>query len=261
MTEWNAEHYSLQSGLQRLMADEQLASLVLDGTERILDVGCGDGRVTAAIAERVPQGSVLGVDQSHNMVAFASNHFGRSDYPNLHFEVADACSLPYQSEFDLVVSFNALHWVPEQELALRSVRAALKPGGRAALRFVPAGERESIEAVIEKVRTSEQWQAYFRNFRTPFVHFTPESYEELARANGLNVMSAEVSTAAWDFGSREAFAAYCQTTLVSWTRCLPEQAKMMFITEVLDRYRLVAADSPEEANTFKFYQIAMTLTP
>jgi trans-aconitate 2-methyltransferase len=73
MTEWNAESYSRQSSLQQAMAEEQLSSLTLEGSERILDVGCGDGKITAAIAARVPRGSVLGVDPSRDMIAFASS--------------------------------------------------------------------------------------------------------------------------------------------------------------------------------------------
>jgi len=130
MTEWLASAYNQQSSLQQAMAEEQLRLLTLAGSERILDVGCGDGKISAAIADRVPAGSVLGVDPSHDMIAFASSRFatvpagrGGSAHPNLRFEVADARRLPYQAEFDLVVSFNALHWVPEQDEALRSIRA------------------------------------------------------------------------------------------------------------------------------------------
>ena len=118
------------------------------------------------IAGRVPRGSVLGVDPSHDMIAFATGHFPPSVRPNLRFEVADARRLPYRREFDLVVSFNALHWVPEQEDALRSIRSALRPGGRAILRFVPQGERTSLEDVIEDVRESAGWAEFFRGFRT-----------------------------------------------------------------------------------------------
>jgi SAM-dependent methyltransferase len=84
-----------------------LALLRLKGSERVLDIGCGDGRITAEIAARVPQGSVIGVDSSHDMIAFASSHFGLELRPNVRFEVADAGSLPFREEFDLVVSFNA----------------------------------------------------------------------------------------------------------------------------------------------------------
>ena len=69
MAEWNAGDYNQHSSLQVAMAQERLDSLVLKGTERILDVGCGDGKRTVQIAARVPGGSVLGVDPSEPMIA------------------------------------------------------------------------------------------------------------------------------------------------------------------------------------------------
>src|SRR5271165_6529514 len=134
MTEWKASEYERISALQHTMAEEVLTLLDLKGNERILDIGCGNGKSTSEIAARVPQGSVVGVDASANMVAFASSEYAVS-HPNLRFQVADARHLGFGPEFDLVVSFNALHWVPEQELALRSIRSALKPEGRAQLRM------------------------------------------------------------------------------------------------------------------------------
>src|ERR1700730_3809121 len=143
MTEWDAAEYSRRSGLQQAMAEEVLALLDLEGPERVLDVGCGDGKITAEIAARVPRGTVVGVDSSHDMIAFASSHFGPAVRPNLRFEVADARRLPFREEFDLVISFNALHWLPEQDAALRSIRSAMKSDGLAQLRLVPAGARKS----------------------------------------------------------------------------------------------------------------------
>ena len=66
---------------------------------------------------------------------------------------------------------------------------------------------------------------------------------------------------AWDFQTREAFVAFARATFVEWTRHLPESDWPAFITEVLDRYRTVAAGSPQEANTFKFYQLEVVLEP
>jgi trans-aconitate 2-methyltransferase len=121
MTEWDASGYARISELQQAMAKEVLALLDLKGSERVLDVGCGSGKVTAEIASRVPEGSVVGVDSSADMIASARHQFGPDARPNLRFEVADARQLPFRHEFDLVVSFNALHWVPEQVQALRSI--------------------------------------------------------------------------------------------------------------------------------------------
>jgi trans-aconitate 2-methyltransferase len=64
---------------------------------------------------------------------------------------------------------------------------------------------------------------------------------------------------AWDFQTRESFAAFARATFVEWTRHLPESDWPAFITEVLDRYRTLAASCPQEANTFKFYQLEVVL--
>ena len=259
MTEWLGSEYNKQSSLQQAMADEQLRLLTLKGAERILDVGCGDGKVSAAIAERVPAGSVLGVDPSRDMVAFASSHFATSARPNLRFEVADARRLPYRRQFDLVVSFNALHWVPEQDAALDSIRAALVPGGQALLRFVPQGPRKSLEDVIEDVRRLPQWANDFADFRTPYVHFNPDEYRALAEKAGFRVARLNVEDKAWDFKTRDGFLAFARATFVAWTGRLPENQRDAFIADVLNRYQSVAADNPSELHTFKFYQMAVAL--
>ncbi len=173
MTEWHASAYSKEASLQKELAEKQLAQLKLNGDERVLDVGCGDGKITAEIAARVSKGSVLGVDPSSEMIAFAQNHFAPPKFANLKFQVADVRQLstltPALSQrereksyqFDLVVSFNALHWVPEQAQALNSIRASLKPTGRAVLRFVPQGERTCLEDVIEQTREKRPLAAIF----------------------------------------------------------------------------------------------------
>jgi trans-aconitate 2-methyltransferase len=261
MTEWDAGEYVQRSGLQEAMAKEVLALLDLEGSERVLDVGCGDGRITAEIAARVPYGSVVGIDPSHAMIAFASSHFAPASRPNLRFEVADARHLPFQGEFDLIVSFNALHWVKEQDAALRSIRSAMKADGVAQLRLVPKGERKSLEDVIEETRLSPKWIRYFQSFHDPYLHLTPEEYTTLAERNGLHVRRIHTGAKAWDFGSRSAFLAFGSVTFIEWTRLLPESERQGFVIDVLDRYRAVAADEPGEENTFKFYQMDVTLAP
>lgn len=173
MTEWNANEYQTISSLQEAIATEQLSRLTLQRNKHILDIGCGNGKITAAIAERVPLGSVLGVDASQNMITFAEQHYALS-HSSLRFAVADVRSLPYPHEFDQIVSFNALHWVPELSAALRSIHTALKPTGKALLRFVPEGDRKSIENVIEEVCHLPSWLPYFENHSRPYFHPIPE---------------------------------------------------------------------------------------
>ncbi len=258
MTEWDAPSYEKIAGLQAAMAAEALSLLDLRGSERVLDLGCGSGKITAEIARRVPEGTVVGVDSSADMIAFASEHFGR---PNLHFETADIRQLRFRGKFDLVVSFNALHWIPQQGQALRSIRAAMKPSGSAQLRLVPKGARKSLEDVIEETRLSSRWSTYFQKFHDPYLHLTADQYAALAEQNGLQVSHLHASDKAWDFGSHDAFQAFGSVTFIAWTQNLPETERLAFVADVLECYREVAATRSGEENTFKFYQMDITLTP
>lgn len=257
MTEWNAPQYARVSGLQEAMADEVLSLLELKGSERVLDLGCGSGKVTARIAERVPRGAVVGVDASSEMIAFASQNFSAAEYPNLRFEVMDICAVPFRQEFDLIVSFNALHWIPKQPKALERVRAAIKQDGRAQLRLVPKGERKSLEDVIEETRRSPRWEGYFAGFRDPYLHLTAVEYQELAEQEGFRVERLRVEDKAWDFGSAATFASFGDVTFVAWTQVLPEAERLVFVRDVLARYSAVAGDD----RTFRFYQMDVTLLP
>ena len=256
MTEWNASGYARIAQLQEAMAVEALALLTLKGTEQVLDVGCGNGKVTAQMAIRVPEGSVIGIDPSADMIAFAASQFPSATHPNLHFESGDARSLPFRDEFDRVVSFNALHWIPDQYTALRSIRRTMKFGSTAQLRLVPAGKRKSLENVIEETRFSPRWASAFKDFHDPYLHWTPEQYAAAAERNQFRVRDIRTEDKSWDFGSREAFVAFGMVTFVEWTKQLPEPEKLGFVNDVLDRYLVVAG----EGNVFKFYQMDATLS-
>jgi trans-aconitate 2-methyltransferase len=255
MTEWDAENYRERSSLQETMAAEVLQKLQLSGAERVLDVGCGDGRISTAIASRVPSGSVTGIDASANMIKLASQQTA----PNLHFQVADARSLPFQAEFDLVVSFNALHWIREQEEALASIHRALTPGGKAQLRLVPAGERKSIETVLEETRNSPRWREYFADFQDPYLRLTQDEYCALATKSGFQVDEVKTESKSWDFGSRAKFAAFGSVTMIEWTKPLPESLRADFIDKVLDDYSAAISAHSGGDHTFWFYQMTLAL--
>jgi trans-aconitate 2-methyltransferase len=263
VTEWNAAEYARLSALQAAMAEEVLSLLRerLRGDECVLDVGCGNGKVTREIAALVPHGSVVGVDASAKMIEFSSaanteNRSGSPPLPNLSFAVMDARRLTFREQFDLVVSFNALHWVAEAEqpLALRGICAALKPNGRAQLRLVPRAARKSLEDVIEQTAQGARWKKYFGGVHDPYLHMTAESFSGLAEDCGLRVESVTVKDHAWDFGSTAAFAAFGTVTFVEWSQHVPDPERAEFIADAIANYAPVAGDN----HTFRFYQIDIT---
>lgn len=258
---WHAADYAPHSDLQAAMFDEVLAHLVLRGDEQVLDLGCGDGKLTVRIAERLPGGAALGVDASADMVAHAQASFGAPRQPNLRFEVADARQLPYRAAFDLLVSFNALHWVPDQQAALRGIRRALKAGGRAQLRLVTKSELTSLEEVAEQVRAEPAWAPHFTHFSDPYLRLDAEAYRALAEGCGLRVLSLDAQAKCWDFGSEEAFFGFCHAGFGAWTRALPEAQQRSFVEQVMRRYLGLIADRFGECWTFHFMQTDIVLMP
>jgi trans-aconitate 2-methyltransferase len=175
---------------------------------------------------------------------------------NLSFAVMDARSLTFREEFDLVVSFNALHWVAESEqpLALRGICSALKSGGVAQLRLVSRGARKSLEDVIEETAHSPRWEKYFVRRRDPYLHMSPDAYATLAEQCGLHVGHVETGDHAWDFGSTAAFAAFGTVTFVEWSQHVPDSERPDFVADALANYAPISGDD----HTFRFYQTDIT---
>lgn len=259
MTQWDAQKYERISALQQQMATEALALVHFRGSERVLDVGCGSGRITAEIARRLTEGEVVGVDASSDMIHFAEKAAAESGITNLRYAVRDARQLEFRQEFDAAVSFNALHWVPEQETALRSLHASLRPDSWAQLRLVPKSERKSLEDVLEETSHLSRWAKYFKRHADPYLHLTSDEYCTLATQCGFEIQQVHVSDKAWDFKSRDNFFRFGQVTFVAWTDSLPPEDRPDFIQDVLDRYRTVACSATSEENFFWFYQMDLRI--
>ena len=162
-----------------------LSELVFRGDERLLDVGCGDGYVTRAIAARLPHGSVVGIDASPRMIEAAT---ARPDPAGtvVRFEVGDVLALPFVDEFDVVVSFNVLHWLVDQQAALSAIARAARPGGRVIVQQVCAGPRLSLEQLAMDVCARPQWRAAFTVSPRRSSTSTPSSIPRLPRPQALS---------------------------------------------------------------------------
>ena len=146
---WNPTLYDERASFVSELASDLVAWLHPRAGERILDLGCGTGTLSAQIAG---QGAVVtGVDRSPDMIASA-----RQKYADLHFEVGDGQALTYSSEFEAVFSNATLHWMPRADDVLRGVEQALVPGGRFVAEFGGAGcVATVVDALTEILR---EWQ-------------------------------------------------------------------------------------------------------
>jgi trans-aconitate 2-methyltransferase len=130
MREWNAEAYHRVSDPQLRWGLRVLERLPLRGDELVLDVGCGTGRLTEHLLARVPRGRVIALDLSINMVGAARDHLAPRYPGQAWFAQAEATALPVRGRADAIFSTATFHWVLDHPALFRSLRAALRPGGR-----------------------------------------------------------------------------------------------------------------------------------
>ena len=248
--DWDGARYAERNALQRWVAGRSLSAVTLRGDERVLDVGCGDGLLTAELAGRLSTGHVVGIDPSPRMIDVARQR--NTVEGRLTFAVESVQHMSFAAEFDLVVSFNALHWVAGHEQALQRIRAALAPGGSALLQLVCAGPRESVEESAMVIAGQPRWAPLFVDFSAPFHHPDPAVFTAQAAAAGLGRRQVDVQDLLWDFGSRQAFLDWCRVGFSDWLSRLPDEAaRGDFLDEVGDRYAAVAG-SPQ---LFRFLQL------
>ena len=236
---WDPQDYERHSAAQERWARDCLTRLGLRGDERVLDIGCGDGRVSAELAARLPAGSLLAVDTSPQMIAHACETHLSDSAPNLSFAVADATRLDFVERFDLVVSFNCLHWVHDQPAVLAGIGHALLPGGRFFLHFGGHGNVDGMPAVVEEVSARGAWRAAFADLAFPWCFPEAASYRRLVEDAGLVPDRVELLSTQMPHEGVAALAGWLRTTWLPYLDRLPAQRRTAFVGEVVEAYLAV----------------------
>jgi trans-aconitate 2-methyltransferase len=236
MHRWDPKAYEKSSSAQQRWAQEFLSKISIRGDERILDIGCGDGKITAEIALLVPRGSVTGLDSSREMLSFARDRFPTSAWPNLAFQHGDASDLQYEGEFDLVLSFAALHWVQDHGPVLEGIRRSLKKDGKVLMQFGGRGNAAGILEVVDELISEENWSVYFEAFRFPYSFFGPDEYRTWLDRSGLRTLRVDLVAKDMVQRGREGLISWVKATWLPYTERVPGDLQMDFICEVVDRY-------------------------
>ena len=255
MTDWDARDYAAHSAAQQEWARELIAKLRQRGNEAVLDVGCGDGRATALIAERLPKGSVLGVDKSASMIALAKERFPPASHPSLRFRQMDATRLELPRAFDVAFSSAALHWVDDHETMLRGVRRCLRPGGR--LLFQMGGRGNAAEAVaeVDGVIARSRWRGFFDGFTSPYYFYSPDDYEAWLPRAGFCVARAELLPKDMRHADRGALLGWLRTTWFPYTERLPADLRDAFLDDVAAAY--VAVHPPDAEGVIRVRMVRL----
>jgi len=156
---WDARDYAGNSSSQLKWAQDLITKISFQKTDTLLDIGCGDGKITALLAKKLPHGSVIGVDASSEMIKAAS-----SAYP-LTFKQMDARDLKFENDFDIVFSNSTLHWIEDHHAVLKGIHKALKPNGKVYLKFAGKGNARNLISVTEDLIQKKEWTPYFQNYQ------------------------------------------------------------------------------------------------
>lgn len=234
--QWDASDYSRNSTAQLTWARELLAKLRLQSHEHVLDVGCGDGKVTVEIAASVPDGLVVGIDSSLQMIGFAQQNFPAADYPNLRFQPGDARKLGLDEEFDVVFSNAVLHWILDHRPVLRGIAKALRPGGRCLLQMGGQGNATAILQTFERLRQRPEFAEYFVGMGQPYGFHGPEEYHVWLEGAGLVPERVELIPKTMTHQGRDGLAGWVRTTWLPYLDRLPEELRPSLVDAVVDGY-------------------------
>jgi trans-aconitate 2-methyltransferase len=235
---WDAGDYARHSAAQAEWARELIEKLALLGEESVLDIGSGDGKVSAALAARLPRGTVVGIDSSPDMVCSARRAFPPANHPNLSFAVMNALELDFDNRFDVIFSNATLHWVRDHLRVLRGVRRALKPGGRLLFQMGGRGNAGRILGIIEQLARIAPWAEYLRDFPCPYGFYGPEEYGPWLAEAGLQARRLELLPKEMRQQGREGLAGWVRTTWLPYTERIPPDRREAFVSEVTGRYLL-----------------------
>ena len=232
--QWNGDDYAANSEVQLQWAMDLMEKLEPRGDEHLLDIGCGDGKVTAMLAARLDRGHVTGIDSSESMIERARKSYGSMN--NLEFLLQDARSLPFEQQFDLVFSNAALHWIIDHRPVLEGIFRALKPGGRALAQMGGKGNAETVVRAMEQVIIRKPWQQYFQNFSFPYGFHGPEEYTGWLEEAGFTIEYIRLVPKDMVHADREKFIGWLRTTWLPYLQRVPEQEQQRFLEEVATAY-------------------------
>ena len=179
--EWDAQTYDRVSDPQYRWGLEVLDRLQLKGDEYVMDAGCGSGRVTTKLLERLPDGRVLCVDASEQMIAKARESLG----DRVTYRVADLSELDLTEPVDVVFSTATFHWILDHDRLFAHLHGALRPGGRVEAQCGGAGNVAGHARSIATVATRPEFIDHFQDLEMMWNFATPEETEERLRNAGF----------------------------------------------------------------------------
>jgi trans-aconitate 2-methyltransferase len=187
--DWDAETYHRISDFQFEWGCKLLDRLELRGDETVLDAGCGTGRVTKRLLERLPQGRVIAVDASPSMVAKARVNLG----PRATVAQANLTDLDLDRPVDAIFSTSVFHWLDDHDALFARLAANVRPGGQLVARLGVEGNAAALVASINAAAAEEPFAAAFDGWNEPWNFAPPESVVAAIEKAGFGDVAFDIN--------------------------------------------------------------------
>jgi trans-aconitate 2-methyltransferase len=236
--EWDGRSYDRISGPMEAMGREALARLELNGDEVVLDAGCGSGRITQALIERLPLGRVIAVDASSSMAQAARKRLARSvadgsaEMPGrVEIRVLDLLDLELNEPVDAVLSTATFHWIASHERLFGRLHAALRPGGRLVAQCGGEGNIDTLRGKASAVLARDPYAEHFSDWQPPWNYAGPA--ETRTRLLDAGFVSAECWLAPAPTQPEHPREFLATIVLGPHTQQLPDDLRDRFLHDVL----------------------------
>jgi trans-aconitate 2-methyltransferase len=190
-TEWNASEYHRVSGPQVGWGRKVLSRLSVRGDERVIDAGCGTGRLTRELMARLPDGKLIAIDRSWNMLVTARANLRPEFGDRVAFAQVALPAMPVRAWADLVFSTATFHWIPDHAALFAGIFTALEPGGRLFAQCGGGPNLKRAHELAERVMSSEPFTPFFRDWPGPWnFAYADDSRERLEAAGFVDVATS-----------------------------------------------------------------------
>ena len=225
--DWDGATYDRISRTMEKLGLEVLDRLQLRGDEAVLDAGCGSGRITQTLIERLPRGRVIAIDESPSMIAAARERLG----PDPDLRVGDLLELELEEPVDAILSTATFHWIKDHERLFARLHAALRPGGRLLAQCGGEGNIDVLRGRAREVIAREPYAEHFRDWQPPWNYAGPEITRERLLAAGFTSAECWLQPAPREPEDPRAFLS--TIVLGPHVQQLPEELREPFMDEVL----------------------------
>jgi trans-aconitate 2-methyltransferase len=253
-TEWNAASYHQVAAPQTSWGEKVLARLTLAGEERVVDAGCGSGRLTASLAARLPRGHVVALDRSANMLAVARTNLRPAFGSRVSFVRAALPAVPLAGWADVVFSTATFHWIDDHPALFANILVALAPGGRLHAQCGGGPNLARARALAGEVMRRPIYAPSFEGWEAPWIYASPEETAARLTTAGFIEVHTDLEEASTTLASADDYRAFVTTVIYHpHLARLPDALRGRFIDEVTE---LAAATTPPF--TLDYWRLNMT---